>query len=1216
MAQFWEFFTFELKLRAKSLSTYVYFALFFSLAFMAMAVDDFFTTGNDKVFLNGPSSTTILYIIFSFFGCIIIAAIFGTSILRDFQRDTYQIIFTKPITKFAYLGGRWAGSFVTTVCIFFGLVLGEATGTLAPWADHARIGHGAFHWYLHAFFLITVVQIFFLGSLFFTIAALTRKLFVVYLQGVVFFVVYLTINAIFSSTRSLEHFWSAIFDPVGLRMFDAVTRYWTPVEQNTLQLPWSGVVLYNRLVWTAIGAISLFVVYTLFPLSVETLTSVSQGRRAARERENDASTAKAVRSLVAKRLPVVHQVFNVTTTFEQFLSLTRIRVKNIFTELPFWAIFAVIVMYALLRGHFAGHVDDATLYPVTFLMLDAVRGQSFVLLIVVATLYSGELVWRERDTHFDGIHDALPMRESTDWLSKLAALAVIELALLTVVMFCGILSQTFAGYFRFELLQYFKELYIVVFPQILIYTFLALFLQTVLKNKFIGHAIVIGSFVLLGVLQAHGWENTLYLFGNTPNYIYSDMNGYGHFAPALFWSITYWLAIAAILAVISIGLAVRGTDDGLASRLRHLRHRAPRLAPAGILFLLIAIGSGVWYFYNTHVLNEFLSAPQQRDIQANYERDFKKYQYLPQPKIIAVDANIDIFPERRSFSGTGHFVLQNKTPSPISQIHVVDTQQSVSNIQFDRPFHKVSTIKRDLYTIYALDQPLAPGEKMNMNFNVGYTSHGFRDGGERPELAYSGTFFDSGYFPTIGYDSGFELTDARRRREQHLAPVQDLPQRGDPLGSRTNLFTKDSDWITYSTVVSTSDHDSEGKPQVAIAPGYLQRDWHQDGRHYFAYSMGDVKILDFFAYVSARYDVKRDVYQGVNGPINIEVYYDPHHPYDVDDMIASSKAGLAYYEKNYSPFQFKQFRILEYPRYRNFAQSFPNTVPYTEPGFLGRVLDPQKDIDRTYFVTAHELAHQWWGHQLIGGAVAGSNMMSESLAEYSALRIAQHKYGDDQMHKFLKHELDGYLRGRAGEAHKEPPIVLVQREAYVWYQKGSLVLYGLSDFIGEDKLNLALHNFLMQYRYANATENQDQPYPDTRQFVDALRAQTPPEYQYYITDAFENIVLYDNKALTATYVQTPDKKYKVTLTVQAKKFKSDGSGNETPMPLADYVDIGVFSGKKDHEKALYLKKEKITQEKNTFEIIVDELPTRAGIDPINKLIDRIPDDNTIDVTKP
>jgi hypothetical protein len=219
------------------------------------------------------------------------------------------------------------------------------------------------------------------------------------------------------------------------------------------------------------------------------------------------------------------------------------------------------------------------------------------------------------------------------------------------------------------------------------------------------------------------------------------------------------------------------------------------------------------------------------------------------------------------------------------------------------------------------------------------------------------------------------------------------------------------------------------------------------------------------------------------------------------------------------------------------------------------------------------------------------------------------------MHKFLKHELDGYLRGRAGESRKEPPIVLVQREAYVWYQKGSLVLYGLADYIGEDKLNLALHNLLMAKRYANADDSQSVPYPDTRDFVAALRAVTPPEYQYYITDAFENIVLYDNKAVSATYAQMPDKKYKVTLTVDAKKLKSDGSGNETPMALNDWIDIGVFSGKKDQEKTLYLEKKKITQEKQTFEIVVDELPTRAGIDPVNKLIDRISDDNTVDVTK-
>ena len=224
-------------------------------------------------------------------------------------------------------------------------------------------------------------------------------------------------------------------------------------------------------------------------------------------------------------------------------------------------------------------------------------------------------------------------------------------------------------------------------------------------------------------------------------------------------------------------------------------------------------------------------------------------------------------------------------------------------------------------------------------------------------------------------------------------------------------------------------------------------------------------------------------------------------------------------------------------------------------------------------------------------------MMSETLAEYSALMVMQQKYGRDNMHRFLKHELDRYLRGRAGEIRRERPVVLVQNEPYVWYQKGGQVMYTLADYIGEDKVNLALHNFLMQYRYANATIRQSGPYPDTRQLVEAFRAQTPADLQYYITDAFENIVLYDNKAVSATVTPTPDHKYKVTLTVQARKLKADGSGNETPQKMNDYIDIGVFTGKRESEKPLYLKKDMGTRRKQTFEIIVDQMPSRAGIDP-------------------
>jgi len=888
---------------------------------------------------------------------------------------------------------------------------------------------------------------------------------------------------------------------------------------------------------------------------------------------------------------------------------------------PFWALVALIVAFGINNDYFAGRVAEQNVWPVTYLMVQSVEGSALLFLFIVAGLYAAELLWRERDNHFDGIHDALPMRESTDWLSRLTAVIVVEFILLTFAMLIGVAMQTFFGYYHYEFLQYFKELYVVTFPQIVGFTLFALFVQTMVSNKFVGYAILIGAFVLMPILYNFGWENTLYLIGQTPTYTYSDMNGYGHFVPALFWSITYWLAVMATLGVVSIAFARRGAEDSLRARTKLALQRAPRLVPVGLLFAVIAVSAGGWYFYNAHVLNEYLDSKALRVIQANYERQFKKYENLLQPKVTAVDASVNIYPERRSFDGTVRMTLQNKSNQPIPQIHITDQMQSVTNVQFDRTFHLVSSAPRDVYSIYALDQPLEPGETITLTCNVGHQTRGFRDGHELAEFAYNGTFFDSGYVPYIGYSNGIELDDPRRRREEHLPSLEEMPHRGDPAHSVNNVFFRgESDWVTYHTVVSTS------TDQVAIAPGYLQRQWQANGRNFFEYSMGSTHILDFFAYMSGRYQVKKETYHGPNGDVALEVYYDPQHTYDVNDMLASSRSGLDYYQRVYSPYQFNQYRIFEFPRYRTFAQSFPNTIPYSEAiGFISRVMKPT-DIDFTYFVTAHELGHQWWAHQLIGADAEGSNMMSESLAEYSALQVMAHKYGRDLMHRFLRHELDGYLRGRAGEVRHEPPLALVQREPYVWYQKGGQILYTLADYIGEDKLNLALHNFLMQYRYANATNQVDaqdnargsialdNPYPDTRMLVDAIRAQTPPEYQYLVDDGFNRIVLYDNQAVSATSQKTPDGKYKVTLEVKARKMQADGNGAETPMALADYIEIGVFSGKKDEEKPLYLKKEKITEDHKTFEIVVDQQPTLAGIDPYNKLIDRNGDDNMIAVT--
>jgi len=119
----------------------------------------------------------------------------------------------------------------------------------------------------------------------------------------------------------------------------------------------------------------------------------------------------------------------------------------------------------------------------------------------------------------------------------------------------------------------------------------------------------------------------------------------------------------------------------------------------------------------------------------------------------------------------------------------------------------------------------------------------------------------------------------------------------------------------------------------------------------------DSPILHFYAFQSARYQIKRDSWKGVN----IEIYYHKGHEYNLDRMIESIKSSLAYYTENFSPYQHRQVRIIEFPRYASFAQSFPNTIPFSESiGFIAKMdKDDPESIDVPFYVTAHEVAHQW-----------------------------------------------------------------------------------------------------------------------------------------------------------------------------------------------------------------------------------------------------------------
>ncbi len=635
-------------------------------------------------------------------------------------------------------------------------------------------------------------------------------------------------------------------------------------------------------------------------------------------------------------------------------------------------------------------------------------------------------------------------------------------------------------------------------------------------------------------------------------------------------------------------------------------------------FFIAWISSGAFIYYNVSILNNYYTAQEIRRNSALYEKTLKKYEDIDQPKITAISLNAAIYPNERKVEIEAKVHIKNKTDQPISTLHLMGEQNEKyrilyngNSIPYESPLHysysSFTFFKNGKdtfnYRIYTLPTPLQPGDSALLEIHSKISNQGFLNNGFSREILHNGTFLAQG-LPFFGYNPEKELESDEYRKKNGLPPKNDnLPDHDDPKGRNRLLFNNNADLIHFDATVSTT------PDQIAIAPGYLQKTWVENGRRYFSY-VQDTPIQDFFSIVSARYEVLKDSVKIENDQnIAIEIFYDKKHPYNLDRFTYALKDGIQYFSKTYGPFQFRQMRILEFPKYASFAQSFPNTVPYSENFGWVANFRSRDDFDYLYFVTAHELAHQWWGHQVTPNDTRGSNLISEALAEYSALILSERKYGSDNMKRFLKQELDGYFAGRANEGKKENAFINCNRP-YQWYNKGSLVLYGLRDLIG----NVALNTALREFRDSFALK-ENPPYPGSNDLYRILKRYTPDSFHYYLTDTWEKITLYENKLISAKAKAIGKNGYDVILEFKTNKLYADSSGRETVAPMNDYIDVAVFGEEtrdKDGNKKinpLYSQKYKLKAGTHKLKIHVSGKPVKAGIDPYNKLIDRIPDDN-------
>jgi ABC-type transport system involved in multi-copper enzyme maturation permease subunit len=1187
-------FLFELRSHFRRPVTWLYVAIVFFMAFFAISTESFLTGQVlGKVKKNSPYSLTQIYGILLAVGQIITSALVGTTVLRDYDAGVHEILFSTRITRGAYLGAKFLGALLAMLLVFAALPVGALVGTVMPWVDASTLQAINVWHYVQPYLLIGVPGVFFISAMLFSVGSLTRSSFSVYVAGILLLVGYAVAGNL---VRQLDYDQLAnLVDPFGMRSVDLVTRYWTPVEKNSTTLPVMGFVGQNRLLWSALGALMLAAAFRFVRLEKHATVGARK-----KQKEDTEQFAPPVSSRTMSRS------YEPTPAFAGWWSVARFHTQSLLRSTPFLAIATIGFINVLMNAWYADSNGQNRSWPMSWLMAEASISGASLFMIVLLTFYAGELVWRERQVKLDQVLDASPVQSGSVLAGKFAAMIALMLAFGTASMLGSMAVQVLKGYPHIDLPVYALYVYLTDFPGWITMTAIAFFVQSLVPRKAIGYVVVILVWVLNTVTTNLGYDYRLLQLGTAPAFRWSDLNGTGPYLAAFPAVQGFNLCLALLFLCLTYLVWQRGTElAAFGVRVRRWFSSGTVWVAAGSTAGLAAAG-GVFY-YNASVVNTYWTREEGEQAAVAYEQTWRQYETLTPPKVTAIAIDVDFEPTAGRARVGSRFTMVNLASVPIDTVLVNVASDApglgviLDTLLFDRPFSVVKSDEVWGVRLVRLATPLMPGDSVHLRSVQHFRTQGYPNGQPDRSLVANGTFFNRDKFPTFFYNNQNELQSDELRRKYKL-PLQrrGLP-RTDSLGLSRQSFLADAAAATFEATVST-DPD-----QIAMAPGYLQREWRENGRRYFQYRM-DTPIDNFFSVLSARWTVTKSQWQNVS----IEVYHHPTHTFNVPRMIEASKASLEFFSREFGPYQHRQLRILEFPRYAGFAQSFPNTVPYSEDiGFVARVDSTDvEDTDLPYFVTAHEIAHQWFPYQRMPADVEGAQMLSESISEYAALVITERAHGRSFTQKFLRTELETYLRGRAGERKGERPLTRVDLQSYIWYQKGSLALFALRDLIGEPALHKALRDYLAEGRFGGP------PYATTLDLMRHINAATPDSLRYAIDDYFETITLWDVKTDSVTATKLPNGEYRVTVVGTASKLRADSLGTETPAPLNDYIDVGVLAEPKVGARIgepLAMRKVKVTGSAVRAEFIVKSLPARGGIDPYNLLIDRNPGDNTRDV---
>lgn len=880
-----------------------------------------------------------------------------------------------------------------------------------------------------------------------------------------------------------------------------------------------------------------------------------------------------------------------------FSILSLFYFKQVWKELPFVIIvvcgLALQVAYTLIaRGAY-----EADVYPATYEILGVMRRFQPAILVLMA-LYSGELLARERILKVSPLMDVLPYKSGIKLLGQIMAMTGVLISLLLLMIAIGIGTQLALGYQQIDITQYLFTCFTELLFNGAFMIVLTFFIHVLVNHKFFGHALCVLLIIAQNYLAIWGLEHKLYHYAKLSLGVYSDLIGYqdNSLHSFLYYSF-YWFGITLILIQLSKLLNIRGIETDFRNRLKIGFSRFKgRLLAYSLLGLIIFMAAGANIYINTSVMNDFQTRNELERLKYEYEQQLKPYEDIPSPEIVAVSIEADLYPNDNVYNLRGSYTLINPGIEPMYELHIQEDFEpnlTIQKIEFNREFTLKETYPQFRHSIYQLNSPLHSGDTLVLGFKMHYGATGFSQQ-RRQELTQNASFFTQAHLPSLGYSPDFELEALPTRQQFGLAPKKRLPGLKDY--DQYNIGLNAANNIAFDARLST-----EVGYHVTTS-GQLIRNWEDNGRAYFHYKSKQ-PIENQYIVMTGKLREKTSYLLHGRDSTLLSLFYHPTHTHNLKHITHAMKASLKIYQQSFSPYQYDHLTIMEVPRLHDFAMSVPNTIAFSEAmGFMTKADD--QGLNVPFYITAHEIAHQWWGDQVRGAIVEGEDMVTETLAQYAAGMLTMREFGEESMEHILKYERGRYLRGRKREAQNEQPLYKAERQPYIHYGKGLVNMLALRHYISEDSVNSALRRIIRDFPASQGI------YPNSLDVISAFRKSTPDSLQYLVTDLFERIIFLENSIQYANSKVIANGVYQLSMKLTTQKYEADPEGLLQPIPITDWIELAIYGmGAGGKEVTLYRQMHKFDKPTSDLTLKLNNRPTRIVIDPSCILMDRNLNDN-------